>query len=173
MNHPSYTSHVSAHAAAQGALSVLALQATTNAPRTLAPGHARTLRPARAGELRILRGSAWVTLRANALPARVYDTPRDLFLAAGDGLALRAGQALVLEPIAHDGTPASTVAYLWCNAADASAWSAAVAGPAKDLRRALIQAAHAAAALARGALGWALGSRRTQCAADGTSATPS
>lgn len=173
MKPASHPSNDAAHACAPGTLSPLALQAATHAVRTLAPGQACTLRASSAGELRLVRGSAWVTRRANALPAHAHDTPHDLFLTVGDRLALHAGQSVVLEPIGLDGAAASAVAFRWCVHADAHAWSVAVAAPAQDLRRALMQAGHAGVALARGVLRWAAGARRAPRAADCATITPS
>jgi len=127
-------------------LSPLALQAIAQGVQTLAPGQALTLRPARAGVLRVQRGALWVTRGG---------PHGDEFLRPGQCLPVRAGEQLVVEPIAVGGTPLQRVALDWQARTDAR-WSADVARPATELRRALRDAAVAGRRLARGLLAWAL-----------------
>ena len=79
---------------------------------TLQPGQARTLRVPADGLLRVTQGALWVTRGS----LRASDTPDDLYVAAGEPLALRAGEAVVIEPIHLDQSPASQVtpvAFQW------------------------------------------------------------
>jgi len=59
---------------------------------TLQPGQARTLRVPAAGLLRVTRGALWVTRHG----ARAQPAPDDVYVAAGQPLALRAGDIGVL-----------------------------------------------------------------------------
>lgn len=121
---------------------------------TLAPGRAMTLRARQTGELTLVRGAAWVT-RRGPHPATGKGALGDVVLQAGTRLSLGAGESLVLEPIAVAGVPAQLLAFDWCatGAADA-AWDTAVARPAGELRRALGDAALAAARLLSGVAAW-------------------
>lgn len=97
----------------------------------LAAGRAVSLRPATAGVLRIAHGRVWATL----------DGPHarrtgDLFLEAGAGLPLQAGQRVVIEPFGARG-PGAAFDWVPARAAPASRWPAAVVQPASDLRLAL------------------------------------
>lgn len=139
--------------AVQNTLSPLAMQAAAHAVQTLAPGQALTLRPARAGVLHVQRGAVWVT-RSGPHPARPAAPGGDEFLLAGQHLRLRAGERLVLEPIAVPGMPAQRVALAWQATAD-SRWDAEVARPASELQRALREALRAGGRLARGVAAWA------------------
>ena len=138
-------------------LSRLAHEAASNGLWTIAPARALTLRPQRHGVVHIARGAAWAT-HAGPHEGTAEGGPQgDLLLEPGARLALRAGDTLVLEPIAVHGQPAHAVAFEWHEAAGlkAQAWQDAVARPASDLRRALGDAARAFARLAQGVLGWA------------------
>lgn len=73
---------------------------------TLQPGQARTLRVPAAGLLRVTRGALWVTRHG----ARAQPAPDDVYVAAGQPLALRAGESVVIEPIHRGGEPAGPVA---------------------------------------------------------------
>ena len=121
-------------------------------------GHALGLQPARAAELRLVRGRVWVTLDAPAHARGVGDLAGDIFLRAGQSLAVPAGARLVMESI--DPVDGREVLFDW---SDTSAVVAAqqrgrfqreVAVPAADLLRALHAALSALARLARGVLGY-------------------
>lgn len=90
------------------AQNVLELQPTNGGPIlpgcwTLAPGRAISLRPREAGVLRIEMGRVWATFDG---PHQGHGNESgDHFLLAGQHLAVRAGQRLVLEP--------------WCEVGDA------------------------------------------------------
>lgn len=123
-----------------------ALQQTAHGCWKLAAGRAVTLRPTARGDLRIAQGRVWATL----------DGPHarragDLFLEAGETLALRAGQRVVLEPYGAAGPCAAAFDWVPLQARQASRWPVAVAQPASDLRLALASAGFAL----RGAA-WAL-----------------
>ncbi len=137
---------------ASHALSPLALQAAARGLRTLALGQATTLRPARDGVLRVQRGARWVTQGDSASTGC---RAGDEFLWPWQRLSLRAGDAVVVEPIAVPGSPVQRVALEW-QPSPATRWSADVARPAHELRRALHDAAQAGVRLARGLLRWAL-----------------
>jgi hypothetical protein len=141
----------------QSPLSRLALEAASQGLWTVSPARALSLRPRRAGVLCIAHGAAWVT-RSGPHPGTAEGGPQgDLLLQAGERLALRAGDALVLEPVATPGQPAATLAFDWREAsADALLWREAVGRPAHELGRALAEAAHAFARLARGVPAWAV-----------------
>ena len=136
------------------ALSPLALQAAARGLQTLAPGQALTLRPPRAGVLRVQRGALWVT-RGGLQGAKASGAAADEILRPGQHLRLRAGEWVVVEPIAAPGTPLQRVALNW-QASDRTHWAAAVAQPASDLRHALQQAGQASVRMSRGLLAWAL-----------------
>ena len=144
----------------ESTLSRLALDAAAHGLWTLAPARALTLRPRRDGVLHLARGAAWAT-RSGPHAGTAEGGPQgDLLLAPGTRLALRAGDTLVLEPIATGGEPARLLAFDWCEHTAlhaAPAWHEAVARPAHDLGRALADATHAFARLARGVLRWAGG----------------
>ncbi|GAC1602108.1 MAG: hypothetical protein NVS3B2_05510 [Ramlibacter sp.] len=127
----------------------------------LAGGVAITLRPREAGVLRIAQGSVWAT--SDAPRCGFPNAQGDHVLGAGDQLAVRRGERVVIE--AWD---RSLPAYfLWGplqQPASQRAGIAELAQPVDDLRRAVELGAGAAgrllAALAR--LGWAwLGRERT------------
>lgn len=65
----------------------------------LAPGRALSLQPRQAGWLRVAQGQAWVTLDAEHHGAG--NELGDYFLGAGEQLAVRPGQHVVLEPFAQ------------------------------------------------------------------------
>ena len=152
----------------ESTLSRLALDAAAHGLWTLAPARALTLRPRRDGVLHLARGAAWATRTGPHAGTAEGGPQGDLLLAPGTRLPLRAGDALVLESIAAGDEPARVVAFDWRESAarhTAPAWHEAVARPAHDLTRALGEAAHAFARLARGALHWAGGrlARRQDC----------
>lgn len=62
---------------------------------TLQPGQARTVRVPATGVLRVMQGALWVTRRGT----HTSDPPDDLHMVAGQPLTLRAGDAVVIEPI--------------------------------------------------------------------------
>ncbi|MDO8284637.1 MAG: DUF2917 domain-containing protein [Rhodoferax sp.] len=62
----------------------------------LAPGRALSLQPRQPGWLRVAQGQVWVTL--GALHQGAGNELGDFFLHAGEQLAVRPGQHLVLEP---------------------------------------------------------------------------
>lgn len=79
---------------------------------TLQPGQARTLRVPAAGVLRVTQGALWATRRGT----HVSDLPDDLHVVAGQPLTLRAGDAVVIEPIHLTPSHAAQVApatFLW------------------------------------------------------------
>ena len=83
---------------------------------TLQPGQARTLRVPAAGLLRVTHGALWVTRRG----ARAQPAPDDVYVAAGQPLALHAGESVVIEPIHLGCAPARQVApadFCWQPAA--------------------------------------------------------
>ena len=87
---------------------------------TLQPGQARTLRVPSAGQLRVTQGALWVTRRG----VRFNHAPDDVYVAAGEPLALRAGESVVIEPIHLGVAPAShvmPVAFHWQPATGACA----------------------------------------------------
>ncbi len=63
---------------------------------TLAPGRALSLQPRHTGLLRVAQGQVWVTLGAEHQGAG--NELGDYFLGAGEQLAIRPGQHVVLEP---------------------------------------------------------------------------
>ncbi|MFT3779467.1 MAG: DUF2917 domain-containing protein [Ottowia sp.] len=144
----------------ESTLSRLAPEAATRGLWTLSPARALTLRPRRDGVLHLARGAAWAT-RAGPHAGTAEGGPQgDLLLAPGTRLPLRAGDTLVLEPIAAHGEPARAIAFDWRETTAphaAPAWHEAVARPAHDLARALAEATHAFARLARGVLRWSGG----------------
>ncbi len=107
----------------------------------LESGRALTLQPRDAGELRVSQGRIWATLDGpHAGPA---NQAGDLVLQAGERLALRPGQRVVIEswdPVAQG--PACLVwntrpARLPVSARSGSRWQVAVVQPLRDLRLAL------------------------------------
>lgn len=62
---------------------------------TLQPGQAHTLRVPGAGVLRVSQGALWVTRHAT----HAHPWPDDVYLTAGEPLALQAGESVVIEPI--------------------------------------------------------------------------
>ena len=78
----------------------------------LQPGQARTLRVPGAGLLRVTQGALWVTRQGT----RTAPAPEDVYVVAGQPLALRACESVVIEPIHLGLTPASRVppaAFQW------------------------------------------------------------
>jgi hypothetical protein len=139
----------------------------------LGPGRAVSLYPREGGELTLAQGRVWVTLGISvAAPGAMAD----MVLCAGERLALRAGQHVVMEdwPVtpAQGRVPAGTpqgAAFSWrvdmaqprsatgINAATAVAWEGSVRRPLQELaaalrdsRRAAGVAASAIARLAKG-----------------------
>ena len=106
----------------------------------LSAGRAFTIRAGRAGVLRIAHGRVWATLEL----ADGDDSARagDHFLSRGEGIALQAGQSLVLEPFAIG--HASPAFFSWEPEAAralafqpaAQGWRAEVLQPLSDLRAA-------------------------------------
>lgn len=139
--------------AAQLSFSQRAAQAAAHGMPTLAPGQALTLRPTRAGVLRARHGALWIT-RRGPHPASAGAAGGDVFLRPSESLALRAGEVLVLEPVAVPGLPLQRVALDWQARADVR-WRDGVAHPASALQRALREAVTAGGQLVRGTLAWA------------------
>ena len=80
------------------ALSPLALRAQARGLFTLPVGQARRWQTRRAGELRVVRGQVWVTFEGPH--AGTEAGPQgDVFLRAGERLALPAGARPVLEAV--------------------------------------------------------------------------
>jgi hypothetical protein len=125
--------------------------------RSLTGGAAISLRPARAGQLRVLSGRAWVTLggpyagRGNELG--------DVFLAAGDSLAVPAGARMVIESAPDRSGQA--LRFDWCEAVAAKPAvrpgrvQREVLAPARELVLTLRQSARALWRLTWGVLGLA------------------
>jgi Protein of unknown function (DUF2917) len=130
-------------------------------------GRAMTLQPRAAAQLRITEGAAWVTLDS---------LPGDHFLCAGDVLSVQPGDKVVMQPhlapqhLYFDWDPVAMAAPTaqgivlrgsWLRQAVARptrvGYCAAVLEPLADLRAALGLAAGAAARLAKGVLGLAVG----------------
>lgn len=118
-------------------------------------GRAVTVRAGQSGTLRIAHGRVWATFEKAG-----DDIDRrggDHFLSRGDSLAVRAGDALVLEPYGHGHLPAAY--YSWEPAAANSAVRAqagdvpGVLQSLRDLRVALGLVATALGRLARGLVG--------------------
>ena len=121
----------------------------------LTPGRAISLRPRAAGVLRIAQGQVWVT----------FDGPHpghgnesgDYFLQAGQQLAVRAGQRLVVEP--WETTHKMPVYFEWAPISTAvtvrtSRWNFAVVQPLHDLGLALLMAGRALGRLVMGLAGY-------------------
>ena len=104
----------------------------------LAPGRALSLQPRQAGVLRVAQGQVWVTLDAEHHGAG--NELGDYFLHAGEQLAIRPGQHVVLEPFApaqqqavfFDWTPSPAVVQ-----AHVAQDAGAVTQPLRDLGQAL------------------------------------
>ena len=135
-------------------LSHWALDAATRGLRTLKPGSAVTLQPNADGELRIARGAAWATVRGPHA-GNAGAPGGDVLLEPGARIALRGGQALVLEPIATASVRMQTVAYDFRAAPPEDAdWQHAVAEPAHELQHALAAVPRALGRLAHGLVVW-------------------
>lgn len=121
----------------------------------LAAGQALSLQPHEAGLLRVAQGQVWVTLGVAQHGAG--NELGDYFLCAGEHLAVRPGQQVVMEPIAHaqqqavffDWTP-SPVQQKTAVAQDAGA----VTQPLRDLGQALGMVAMALLHLGTGLLSY-------------------
>ncbi len=81
----------------------------------LAPGRALSLQPRQSGWLRVAQGQVWVTLDARHRGAG--NELGDYFLHAGEQLAVRPGQHLVLEPFTRGQQQA--VFFEWTPGAEA------------------------------------------------------
>jgi hypothetical protein len=123
----------------------------------LGAGRALTLQPREAAELLVSQGRIWATVDGPHVgPA---NQTGDLVLQAGERLALRPGQRVVIEswdPVAQG--PAFFVwntqpARLPVSAHSGSRWQVAVVQPLRDLRLALVQAACAGGQLLWGVAG--------------------
>ena len=79
------------------ALSSLALRAPAPGLHALAAGQARRWCASRSGELRVARGSLWITFDGPQ-PGTEAGPQGDLFLHAGERLAVPAGASVVIEP---------------------------------------------------------------------------
>ncbi|MDO8775278.1 MAG: DUF2917 domain-containing protein [Burkholderiaceae bacterium] len=120
---------------------------------TLMPGRAISLRPHEAGLLRIARGQVWATLDGS--PAWPGSDLGDHFLQAGQQLAVRAGQHLVMEP--HGAALEAPVYFEWTPLDEpvaASRWQGAVIRPLRELGQALRVAARALGRLVLGLAGY-------------------
>lgn len=120
---------------------------------TLKPGRAISLQPGEAGLLRIARGQVWATFDGS--PKWPGQDLGDHFLQAGQELAVRAGQHLVIEP--HGTSREAPVYFEWAPLAEpvmASRWQAAVVRPLQDLAQALRVAGRALGRLVLGLAGF-------------------
>ncbi|MET0310843.1 MAG: DUF2917 domain-containing protein [Burkholderiaceae bacterium] len=127
----------------------------------LGAGRAVTLQPREGGLVRIAHGRVWVTFDGP------HDSLRgDLFLCAGEGLAVEAGQRAVMESFgsAHDAPAYFTWEPAAGRAPAGTRWHAAVVQPLADLRLALGSAGFAlrgavaaVGRLAAGVAGFAFG----------------
>lgn len=124
----------------------------------LAAGRAITLGAAQPGVVQIAHGRVWATLDGPHLMGGGRDAG-DLFLEAGDRIALRAGQRVVLEPYGRPGDGAAYFSWQPDLTPVGSRWTVRVAQPAADLRLAVASVVFAsmgvAAALGRLFLGLA------------------
>mgnify|MGYP003595749286 CR=1 FL=1 len=122
---------------------------------TLAASRAMALSPRKPFTLAVLQGAVWVTLTG---PHAGHGNERgDVFLQAGDSLAVPAGQRVVLEALGRAGDGA--VRFDWVPAPTAQAaslWQQSVAQPLADLGQALRSAAGAAGRLVVGSGRFAL-----------------
>lgn len=123
----------------------------------LAPGRALSMLPRQAGVLRVAQGQVWVTLdvphqgAGNALG--------DYFLHAGDQLAVRPGQHLVLESLAM-AQPQGAASFEWVPSQEGVQTAAinnegAVTRPLRDLGLALGMVGTALVHLGSGVLAYA------------------
>jgi len=122
---------------------------------TLNRGAAQTFRAKSAGVLRVSGGRAWVTLSASRFspqPRRYRDLdPGDIFVGPGNDLALRSGQAVVIESWPSDGMPLTRLQWVPDpRSAHMNHWHSAVVQPAKELGHGLGQVALACMRLLRG-----------------------
>jgi hypothetical protein len=117
----------------------------------LAAGHAITLKPRWNGVLRVAHGSLWVTVDGQRVGAG--NQSGDLMLHAGDELALRRGQRVVMESL--DAQHSAWFAWdpVPVMARSASRWQVAVVQPLLDLRLALGLAGAALTRLLLGLVG--------------------
>ncbi len=120
---------------------------------TLMPGRAISLRPGEAGLLRITRGQVWATVDGSpGCPGRDLG---DHFLQAGQELAVRAGQHLVMEP--HGAACETPVYFEWTPLEEpvaASRWQRSVIWPLRDLGQALRVTGRALGRLVLGLAGY-------------------
>ncbi len=131
------------------ALSPLALRAQARGLFTLPVGQARRWQTRRAGELRVVRGQVWVTFEGPH--AGTEAGPQgDVFLRAGERLALPAGARPVLEAVTPRHAALSDAAFSW-HADHPLRVGEAMRSAAGDLARALADAGHALARLLGGA----------------------
>lgn len=131
------------------ALSPLALRAQARGLFTLPAGQARRWQVPRAGQLRVARGMLWLTL--DGPHAGTEAGPQgDVFLRAGDALALPAGARPVLEAVAMGHAPQGDAAFSW-QAEYPLRVGDAMRSAASDLARALVDAGHALVRLLGGA----------------------
>lgn len=131
------------------ALSPLALRAQARGLFTLPVGQARRRQTRRAGELRVVRGQVWVTFEGPH--AGTEAGPQgDVFLRAGERLALPAGARPVLEAVTPRHAALSDAAFSW-HADHPLRVGEAMQSAASDLARALADAGHALARLLGGA----------------------
>ena len=134
------------------ALSSLALRAPAPGLHALAAGQARRWCASRSGELRVARGSLWITFDGPQ-PGTEAGPQGDLFLHAGERLAVPAGASVVIEPASRYPS-ANDAAFTW-QAQRPVGLGEAVRGPASDLSHALGDAAHALSRLMAGV--WSAG----------------
>ena len=103
----------------ESTLSRLALEAAAKGIHTLAPLQAHTLRALGDGVLTVARGALWVTDLGPHAGTAEGGPQGDVVLPAGARLNVRAGSALVIEPIGLHGEAAQLAAFGWhTNAAD-------------------------------------------------------
>jgi hypothetical protein len=121
----------------------------------LANGSAMSLCPGRAASLRVLAGRAWVTL-GGPYTGHGNDLG-DVFLQAGDRLAVPAGARVVVEPVPD--ASGHALRFDWCESvavgpgAHTSRLQTEVLAPARDLAVALGRSAQALWRLTWGLLG--------------------
>lgn len=133
----------------------------------LEAGRALTLQPTQAGVLRIAQGRMWVTM--DLLRGDVQASG-DLFLVPGRGLAVQAGQRIVLEPAGVDREAAAWFSWdplpqsraVQAAVRGVGRWQQAVLWPVRDLGLALGQAGAAVGRLLLGVAWLALGPMRPQ-----------
>ena len=106
------------------ALSSLALRAPAPGLHALAAGQARRWCASRSGELRVARGTLWITFDGPQ-PGTGAGPQGDLFLHAGERLAMPAGASVVIEPASRCPSATARSATARCSEAVESPVSSA------------------------------------------------